>query len=152
MNKIKALCLVVVVSLLAACATTNQDIGTITGGAVGAILGSQVGHGSGRSFAIATGTLAGALIGNRIGQYMDRQDRMYFSQALEREPDGHTRAWQNPNTHHRYRVTPTKTYYRKHRGHRQPCRRYVTTAIIDGKAQKITGRACRMPNGTWRVA
>lgn len=152
MNKINAILMCALCALLANCATTNEDVGTITGGAVGAIIGSQVGHGTGRSFAIATGTLAGAIIGNRIGQYMDRQDRMYMMQALEHQPDGRTKAWRNPNTHHSYRVTPTNTYYRQHHGHRQPCRRYVTTAIIDGKAQKLTGKACRMPNGTWRVA
>jgi surface antigen len=138
--------------LLAACAATNEDIGTLSGGAVGALLGAQVGQGSGRTLAIATGAIAGAMLGNRIGRTMDRQDQLYLQQALEKQSDGKPRAWRNPNTHNTYQVTPMRTYYRQHQHHRQPCRRYVTTAIIAGKAEKITGTACRLPDGTWRTA
>jgi len=31
------------------------------------------------------------------------------------------------------------------------CREYSTTALIDGRQQRLTGTACRQPDGTWRM-
>lgn len=144
--------LVLAVSLLAGCdGMRNEDVGTITGGVLGGVLGSQVGKGSGQAVAIVGGTLIGGYLGNRVGRSMDDVDRMKMNKALEHNRVNKTTSWSNPDKGTRYAVTPTKTYYRKDQGTTQPCREYTTTATIDGKQEKIYGKACRMDDGSWNV-
>ena len=134
---------------LAGCSNvTNQDVGTVTGGVVGGRLGSQFGSGSGKIAAAAGGALLGAFVGGKIGQYMDRQDRMEVQRALETAPTGQAVAWKNPENGNQYSVKPTRTYYVAE----QPCREYITHAVIGGKTQQIYGKACRQADGSWRVA
>lgn len=49
----------------------NSTAGTLIGGAVGAILGNQVGGGSGRAAATVLGAVGGAVVGNKIAQNRD---------------------------------------------------------------------------------
>jgi surface antigen len=133
---------------LAGCSqVTNEGVGTVTGGVVGGLLGSQFGSGSGKVAAAAGGALLGAFLGGKIGQYMDRQDRMEMQRALETAPTGRAVTWKNPDNGNRYTVKPTRTYYTN----QQPCREYVTNALIGGKSQQIYGKACRQPDGAWKV-
>jgi surface antigen len=134
--------------LLSGCApVTNEGMGTLTGGVVGGLIGSQFGGGSGRVAAAAGGALLGAYLGGNIGRTMDRLDRLEMQKALETAPTGRTITWSNPDTGNRYVVQPTRTYYTN----QQPCREYITKAIIGGKPQQIYGKACRQADGSWRV-
>jgi surface antigen len=130
----------------------KETAGTVIGGVGGAVLGSQVGHGSTQVVATAAGTLLGAWIGNSIGKSLDRADQQYAAQsanaALERYPDGHSSTWQNPNSGHSGSTTPTRTY---ETAQGQPCREYQTQVVIDGRTQNAYGTACRQPDGSWRV-
>ena len=54
---------------------SNQDVGTISGGVAGGLLGSTVGQGGGRMVAIAAGTLVDSYLGGAIGKNMDENDR-----------------------------------------------------------------------------
>ena len=130
---------------LAGCAT-NEQAGAVVGGVLGGAVGNQVGKGTGRTVATIAGTLAGAWIGSAIGRTMDEVDRMKVANALETQRTGATSAWRNPDTGTSYQVTPTRTYQRGS----TPCREYTVLATIDGKAEKVTGTACRQPDGTWR--
>ncbi|MCG5515352.1 MULTISPECIES: RT0821/Lpp0805 family surface protein [unclassified Ectothiorhodospira] len=132
---------------LAGCATgpTQEQTGAVLGGALGGVLGSQIGGGTGRTAAIIAGTLAGAAIGGSIGRTMDEVDRARLSSTLERQPDHRTTAWQNPNTGHTYRATPTDTY----RSGGRDCREYTVIGHIDGSQERITGTACRDAQGRW---
>ncbi len=133
---------------LAACDNVSkQDVGLLTGGAVGALLGHQVGGGSGRMLATVGGAVLGAYIGGKVGASMDKTDRLEVNKALEQTPTNQSYTWRNPDTQVDYNVRPTETYY----SNKQPCRNFVTTALIDGKAEKITGKACRANNGDWQV-
>ncbi|HHF7346249.1 TPA: RT0821/Lpp0805 family surface protein [Legionella feeleii] len=125
----------------------NEGIGTVTGGVVGGLIGSQFGSGSGKVAAAAGGALLGAYLGGNIGRTMDRLDRLEMQKALETAPTGRAVNWQNPDTGNRYTVQPTRTYYTN----QQPCREYITKAIIGGKPQQIYGKACRQADGSWRV-
>lgn len=49
----------------------NSTAGTLIGGAVGAILGNQVGGGGGRTAATVLGAVGGAVVGNKIAQNRD---------------------------------------------------------------------------------
>ena len=134
--------------LLAGCAPMNNEgVGTISGGVIGGLLGSQFGSGSGKVMAAAGGALLGAYLGGQIGKTMDRQDRLEMQRALETAPTGRAVAWSNPDNGNRYTVQPMRTYYRE----QQPCREYITKAIIGGKSQQIYGKACRQADGSWRV-
>ena len=131
----------------------KETAGTVVGGVGGALLGSQVGHGSTRLVATAAGTLLGAWIGNSVGKSLDRADQAYAAQsanaALERYPDGQAASWKNPNSGHSGYTTPTRTY---ETAQGQPCREYQTSVVIDGRTQTAYGTACRQPDGTWRVS
>ncbi len=124
---------------------SNQDTGTLAGATIGGLLGSRFGGGSGRVVTTMLGTFAGALIGGRIGASMDQNDRARLNQTLENNRTGQTRSWVNPDNNRRYRVTPTRTYKDNGRN----CRHYKMTAIIDGKAEIIHGKACRNAKGIW---
>lgn len=135
--------------LLAGCAPMNNEgVGTITGGVVGGLLGSQFGGGSGKVMAAAGGALLGAYLGGQVGKTMDRLDRLEMRRALETAPTGRAVVWTNPDNGNRYTVQPTRTYYQ---GSQQPCREYITKAIIGGKSEQVYGKACRQADGSWRV-
>jgi surface antigen len=131
---------------------TKQGAGTILGGAGGALLGSQFGKGSGKVGMIALGALAGAAIGNTIGAGMDKTDKIYHTQvaqrALETAPSGNAVEWRNPDSGHYGSVTPTRTFKAPSGEY---CREYTQTVTVAGKQQQAYGKACRQPDGTWRI-
>lgn len=141
---------------LTACEGSNygqkQTGGAVLGGVVGGLLGSQVGGGTGQLAATAVGTVAGLFLGSEIGKSLDRADRLYAERtanvALESNPIGRTSSWSNPDSGHSGTVTPTRTVYTESG---EPCRDYQTTVTIGGRTETATGRACRQPDGTWRI-
>lgn len=141
-------CILLAATLVACDTFTKQDVGMVSGGAVGALVGSQIGGGSGRTVAVVLGTLAGAVIGGAIGRSMDKADQERSQRALETAPSGQTTAWRNPDTGNTYQVTPKKTYKKKSG---QYCREYTTKAVIAGKSETMYGTACRQPDGNWKV-
>lgn len=140
--------LLLAVSLIGGCANwKNSDTGTLLGGAAGGALGSQIGHGSGKSIATVIGTLGGAALGNKVGHHFDQKDRKHFGSALESNKTGKTSQWTNPDSNKSYSVTPTKTYKQGD----QPCRNFTMDAQVKGQPKKVHGKACRQSNGTWKV-
>ena len=138
--------------LLSGCeGARKQDVGVITGAAVGGLLGSQIGGGSGRTVAIIGGAALGGYFGGQIGKSMDDVDRIKMRNALEHTETNKTTTWVNPDSQVKYAVTPTKTTYRQTETATQPCREYTTTANIGGKKEQIYGTACRMDDGSWKV-
>jgi surface antigen len=139
---------ILTLSLIGCTQVSNEGMGTVTGGVLGGLIGSQFGGGAGKVAAAAGGALLGAYLGGNIGKTMDKVDQMNMQRALETEPTGQSMHWQNPDNGNRYSVEPTKTYYSQ----KQPCREYITRAVIDGKNQQIHGRACRQADGSWKVS
>jgi surface antigen len=126
--------------------TTGNIVGSAGGAAVGGLVGSQLGKSSGNTVATVIGVLGGALAGGYVGRSMDPVDQGCVTQSLEHAPANQPVAWQNPNTGSSYWVTPTRDL-RGPRG--EPCREYVTDAVIDGQRQRIRHTACQQPTGTW---
>jgi surface antigen len=120
----------------------------VIGGGTGAIVGANIGKGSGRVAAIVGGTILGVLAGGTVGRAMDEVDQNCIGQALEHADNGRNVVWQNPTGDQRYAVSPVSTY-RGDDG--RYCREYVTTAQIAGKRQQIYGTACRQPDGSWEI-
>ncbi len=140
---------------LAACANgagQKQIGGTLLGGALGALAGSQIGSGSGQLAAVALGTLGGAFLGAEVGKSLDRADRLSMQrtvhQALETNQTGATATWNNPDSGHSGTVTPTQTFQT---ASGQFCREYRQTVMIGGKTESAYGTSCRQADGSWRI-
>jgi surface antigen len=126
----------------------NQIGGGLLGGIAGGIAGAQIGAGSGQVAAIIGGTILGAALGTYIGGYMDRMDQQQVNRTLETQPTGQTSQWKNPDTGHRFEVTPVNTFQTPSG---QYCREFVTQVEVGGKLEQAFGTACRMPDGSWKV-
>ncbi|MBS0236605.1 MAG: glycine zipper 2TM domain-containing protein [Proteobacteria bacterium] len=151
----KATALVVVAGLLAGCQSdgsiTKQDLGMLTGAAGGAIVGHNIGKGKGNIAAIAAGTLIGAMVGSEIGKSLDNADIAAHNraqmQALEKNRIGSASTWHNPDTGASGTIVPEKTY----QVGQTYCREYSDTIKIGGKTERAYGRACRQPDGSWKI-
>lgn len=141
-------CFICAISLIGCQDMSKQDVGVLTGGVAGGLLGSTIGKGNGQLLAIAAGTVAGAIIGGSIGKSMDETDRLKMNSALENNAVGKPAYWQNPSSGAHYQVTPTKNVTVS--GNKY-CREYRTVADIAGKKQEVYGTACRQPDGSWKA-
>ncbi len=144
--------------LLAACDAQNPNgtlnktnTGTVIGGVGGALLGGQFGKGTGKLVGVAAGTLLGAALGNQIGASLDRADMQYYNQtsqtALETAQPGQSLPWSNPQSGNSGTITP-QAYYQTPQGY---CREYSQTINVGGKKQTGYGKACRQPDGSWKI-
>jgi surface antigen len=136
------------VSLIGCDNMSNQDVGTLSGAALGGLIGSRFGGGSGQLVAVGAGALAGAYLGGKIGQSMDYADRARMNGAFENNAVGQPAYWRNPNTGASYDVTPTRNVTVE--GNRY-CREYRSVANIAGRKQQVYGTACRQRDGTWQA-
>ena len=128
--------------------TRNEDVGTVTGAVAGGLLGSLVGQGNGQVLAIGAGALAGAYLGDQVGKSMDQQDRMRMTSALNNNSVGEPAYWRNAKTGANYKVVPIRNVAVS--GNKY-CREYQTIATINGQQQKMYGKACRQPDGSWKA-
>ena len=130
---------------------SKSDMGTLLGGATGALVGSQFGKGKGQIVGVAAGTLLGAYLGNQVGASLDKADMQYYDKtsqsALERAPSGQSTSWHNPDSGNYGTITPVKTT----NVNGQNCREYQQTITVGGKTQKAYGTACRQPDGSWKI-
>ena len=70
------------------------------------------------------------------------------AQALESYRTGETATWRNPDSGNSGTFTPTKTYQQADGTY---CREYQQTINVGGEVQQGYGKACRQPDGTWRI-
>jgi len=153
-----AIILLFPIFLLSGCFTneagkvSKSKMGAIGGGIAGALLGSTVGGGSGKSIAIATGAIVGSLAGSELGKTLDQRDLELQQKsqinALEYNKSGNASAWKNPDTNASGYVKPTNTFV-NNKG--QNCREYTQVIKIGGKAEKGFGTACRRSDGSWEI-
>ena len=143
---------VAVIALLGCSGGEKEKAGTVIGAGLGGLAGAHVGKGTGKLIAVAVGTLAGAALGAEIGKSLDRADRLAMQQstqtALEKNKTGVKSTWRNPDSGNEGTVTPTRTY-KTQAG--QFCREYQQTITVGGKTEQGYGRACRQPDGSWRI-
>lgn len=136
----------------------KQAFGTGAGAAIGGLVGSLFGSGSGRLIAVGVGAVAGGIAGNYIGKDMDEQDEQNVSGALSTVPAGKTVGWKNKKGS-KYTFKPTDesestTVIEEKNGQKHrvslKCRKYVQTVNIDGKTEKAHGMAC-LNHGKWEI-
>jgi surface antigen len=136
---------------LAACqAPTNQQIGGVTGSAVGAMVGNQFGSGAGRVGATVLGAGVGGLVGSQIGRSLDENARRR-AEAAEAEAlaspgmgAGVPVSWEAGSSHGTVIPGPVRVVDGRE------CRPYTHRIVVDGRGEQLRGTACRMPDGSWR--
>lgn len=148
MKKILTYFIVIFVGISLVGCSSNQDVGTVTGGVLGGLIGSRFGGGTGQLVAIGAGAVVGAYLGGRIGKTMDQQDQARMQAALEQNNVGQPAYWTNQRSGNSYTVVPVRNVTVQSNRY---CREYRTTANIAGKQQQIYGTACRQPDGSWKV-
>jgi len=151
-NLLRAAALVPVF-VLSACADQgpNQNggtaIGAVTGGLMGAAIAGPHNAGAGLLF----GALAGGIVGNAIGKSIDDEDRRRMREAEMRaytSPLNQAIVWDNPNNGHSGYITPVRE------GHTDSgayCREFQSEVTVGGQRQSAYGKACREPDGSWRI-
>ena len=145
-----------VVLSLAACAEVQNNpkrsLGTLLGAGLGALVGSQIGGGTGQLAAVAIGALGGAYLGGEVGRSLDRADKAHAERAaqsaLEYIGTGQTARWRNSDSGHSGTFTPTRTYQI---GSGRNCREYQTSVTVGGQSKDAYGTACRQGDGTWKI-
>lgn len=92
---------------------TNEDIGRVLGGVGGALIGSQIGSGSGKLVAVAAGTLGGLFLGGEIGKRLDQRDQQGIAETRQQALNtGQPVSWKNPDTGVQSTARVTETSYR----------------------------------------
>jgi surface antigen len=146
------------VGLTTGCETVGETVKsnpkTTIGAAGGATVGGLIAAAAGANpAAIAASVVGGLLVGGLVGNLLDDRDKRLQAEAahkaLETAPAGQSVAWKNPDSGHSGTVTPTKTYQTAGGAY---CRDYQATVEIEGKQEKASGKACRQPDGTWKIA
>ena len=154
--KLRRLAMIVVLSLVvASCANVGgpkQIDGGLLGAGLGALAGSQIGSGRGQLAAVAVGTLLGAFVGSEAGKSLDRADKLFALQTMQRSLEttqsGFTSSWANPDNGHFGTVTPTRSFQT---ADGRTCREFQGTVTIGGKTEQAYGNACRDPGGSWQI-
>ena len=139
---------------LSGCTPGNNVPGATAAGALaGGLVGNQIFGGEKNGFAgVLAGALIGGVIGNRIGNYMDAQDRVNMQSAIVNTPVNQEASWTSdkagPNGKPvTYAVRPIRDY----KVHHRYCREYQTTVTVGGDVKKAYGKACRQPDGSWKI-
>ena len=154
--KFKTVAAATLIALFAVACSSNpygekQTVGAVGGAALGGLLGSQFGDGTGQLVATGAGVLIGGLIGSEIGRTMDEQDRMQANQAVtqaHQAPRGETIVWNNPDSGHSGTVTPVRDGTSSSGLY---CREFQQTITVSGRTETAYGTACRQPDGTWKI-
>ena len=160
MKKLTATLLIAAFSLgLAGCradGTMNKQTGgAILGGIAGGLIGSKFGKGRGRKAATFAGAVLGVLAGSSIGRQLDERDRLLMGRktqnALESGKTNVATKWVNPDTGNRGTITPRRTYRVQRGSATRYCREFQQTITVGGKTERAYGRACRQPDGSWKI-
>jgi surface antigen len=121
----------------------SETVGRVLGGIAGAVLGNQVGKGTGRAVATIGGGIAGVLVGGEVGRRMDAGNQACVGQTLEVAPTGKRVQWQADGT--QYAVVPGAAVQRNG----TYCRPYDAQVRTPSGWQVTRGTACRRADGVW---
>jgi surface antigen len=91
-------------------------------------------------------------MGRELGKSIDRGDfdksEEVAQGSMDNNSDGETSTWNNPDSGNSGTITP-QTTYKDDDG--KDCRDFESTITVDGKTEVAHGRACRQPDGSWKV-
>lgn len=143
------------VLLLAACSDGGgESAGSIIGGTVGALLGSEFGGGEAeRRIGVAIGAILGSHAGSSIGRQLDEaarhRARVAEAEALTSGQIGQTFRWEAPENDHgpASGAVTVNREGRNEEGH--ACREYTHEVTVAGKAETVISTACLDEDGRW---
>jgi surface antigen len=157
---IRATAAILVASVLAGCVgdggPSRETLGAVTGLVAGAAIGSAFGEGSGKAAAIAGGAILGGFAGSYIGKSLDDDARARHDAAWQDAMyDGQSTSWSAASGRSRGTINVGKeNVSRKYHQNGVPevrlCRDYVSEIVVDGRKERMKGRACRGEDGFWR--
>lgn len=130
---------------------SNSETSAVVGTIVGGVIGREFGEGRGRDVMTVIGAAVGGYIGSNIGRNLDANDQRYVTTALNNTPDNRQVRWNNSNSGANYAFTPTNSYQAQVNNKPTKCRNYTMLVDMDGKPERVTGKAC-MVNGQWVTA
>jgi surface antigen len=142
---------------LAACKTTDDPantraVFTVAGAIVGAIIGYELGNGSGEAVMAMLGAAAGGAGGYYAADYVIRRDQEKMKKAayegLENTPVGGTVYWQNRDTGSAGSITVLRAYASRQG---RECREFVAHLMGDLDTTERRRTACRLHNGAWEI-
>ena len=129
------------------CVCKYEKIGTIVGGAAGAVIGAKIADKEDRVAGVLIGTIAGVIVGKTIGKVIDERDRNCAGHALAYLEDGETVSWRNPNTNVEHQVTSLSSYVQNG----FYCKQFVTmSTFLNGRKTSYENDACLDDDGVWR--
>jgi len=131
----------------------SESAGTYANAQAENHLEARIGEHKGNVPATAAGTLLGPFLGSEVGESLRASDRRYAEGAalksLEEASPGKASRWNNPETGHEGAFTPSIVY---RSADNLLCRDYVQEVSAKRKMRAMPGTACRMADGSWRVA
>jgi surface antigen len=93
-----------------------------------------------------------AVVGNPVRRQLDAADQQAMARtrqsALETAQPNQPLPWQNQRSGNSGIIVPGE-YYQTAQG--QYCRAFEQTITIGGETEQGSGKACRQPDGSWRV-
>lgn len=117
----------IAVILLACTHTPNrQKAGNAFGGLIGAIAGSKIGDGTGKTAAILSGTTLGSFFGNKLGKSLDIADRIQIKKAQKsayNRPIRRVVNWSNHQNDH----------YGSNGANKRYCREFQQIIAVEGQ-------------------
>lgn len=139
--------LMLLLTLLTGCQTTQAQsaagIGTLAGATLGALTFKNKISGA------AIGAGAGMLVGYIVGNEMEKADQAQLASTLESTPSGYTDRWVNPDTRTHYEAIPEPP--REYRDGRVERDVTIKTHMADGSSQTVYAKAYRQPDGSWQL-
>ena len=121
--------------------------GAIGGIALGALVGDAVDCKGCAAIGGAIGGIGGGTLGASVGRNLDRLDRQQINHALEHRRSGQSTMWSNPDSGARHHVVVKPATMEQG----TYCREWTDTVTVAGEQQQLYGKACRQPDGNWKL-
>ena len=141
--------------LVSACSNSdeNKKLSQLIGSGIGAIIGSELGSGTGKQIYTILGAAGGYLIGGQIANILNDQDRVELNKkinnSLENGFANQDYNWEsNTEENTRATITPGENYKLDQKN----CRDFKKTVIKDDKIYESDSKACRDPEGNWIIS
>ena len=128
----------------------NTTGGTLVGAGLGGLLGNQFGGGAGKGVATLVGVLAGGFLGSQVGKSLDEADVLCQPLDAERSQQrrvGSAGGVAQPDSGHQGTIVPQPAYQQDG----TYCREFQQTITVGGQTQDAYGKACRQPDGSWKI-
>ena len=141
--------------LLSSCSNSddNKKLSQLIGSGVGAIIGSELGSGTGKQIFTILGAAGGYLIGGQIADILNDRDRIALNKEINNSlENGFTNQDYNWESNTEENTSATITPGERYNMDQKNCRNFKKTVIKNDKVYESDSKACRDPNGNWIIS